>query len=63
MCSSIISKKKLRKMLRYIALFLTVYLSTQYISDCSNKESSLIIATIAAIAFVIIDMYFPVLCE
>lgn len=63
MCYPIISKKKLRKMLRYFIMYLAVYLLAQYVVDCNTQNSSLIIAVSAAVVFVFIDMYFPVLCE
>jgi len=60
----LISKKRVRKFMRYIIMFLSLFVSTQYIPECSiNYSTSFIMAAIAAITFCIIDMYFPVLCN
>jgi uncharacterized MnhB-related membrane protein len=64
MSHKLVSRKRLRKFLRYIIMFLTVFISTQYIPECSiNYNTAFIMAAIASIVFCIIDMYFPVLCE
>jgi hypothetical protein len=60
----LISKKRLRKCMRYIIMFLSLFISTQYIPECSiNYSTSFMMAAIAAITFCIIDMYFPILCN
>lgn len=60
----LISKKQLRKFLRYIIMFLSLFVATQYIPECAvSYKTAFIMAAIAAITFCMIDMYFPVLCE
>jgi hypothetical protein len=60
----ILSRKRVRKFLRYAIMFLVLMISTQYIPDCNvNYKTSFILAAIGAIAFCIIDMYFPILCN
>jgi hypothetical protein len=59
----LVSKKRLRKALRYVLMFLVLFVACQYIPECTNYKTSFIIATIACVAFTIIDMHFPVLCE
>ncbi|QKF93898.1 hypothetical protein QKU48_gp0440 [Fadolivirus algeromassiliense] len=64
MSDKLISRKKARKLLRYLILFLSVFISSQYIPECSvGYQTSFIMATVASVAFVIIDMYFPVLAD
>lgn len=59
-----ISRKKARKMLRYLILFLSVFISSQYIPECSiSYQTAFIMASVASVAFVVIDMYFPVLAD
>ena len=60
----LVSRKRLRKFLRYIIMFLSLFIATQYIPECSiGYQTAFIMAAIASITFCIIDMYFPVLCE
>lgn len=62
--TKLISRKRLRKFLRYIIMFFAVFVSTQYVPECSvTYETAFIMAAIAAITFCVIDMYFPILCE
>lgn len=59
-----ISRKSARKMLRYLILFLSVFISSQYIPECSiSYQTAFIMATVASVAFTVIDMYFPVIAE
>ena len=58
----IISRKRARKLLRYLIMFLAVFISSQYIPECSiSYTTAFILATIAAVTFTVIDMYFPLL--
>lgn len=60
----LVSKKRLRKFLRYVIMFLSLFIATQYIPECPvTYQTAFIMAAIASITFCIIDMYFPVLCE
>lgn len=60
----IISRKRARKLLRYLIMFLAVFISSQYIPECSiSYTTAFIMATIAAVTFTVIDMYFPLLTQ
>ncbi len=60
----LISKKRVRKILRYFIMFFSLFISTQYIPECPiNYSTSFMMAAIAAITFCIIDMYFPIICN
>lgn len=60
----LISKKRLRKALRYVIMFLVLFIATQYVPECPvSHQTAFIMAAIASITFCMIDMYFPVLCE
>lgn len=62
MFNNFVSKKRARKMLRYLIMFLAVFIASQYIPECEiSYETAFIMASIASIAFTIIDMYFPIL--
>ena len=62
MYQGLISRKQVRKMLRYFIMFLAVFISSQYIPECNvSYATAFIMATIASITFCIIDMYFPLL--
>ena len=62
--SKLVSKKKLRKFLRYVIMFLVLFISTQYIPECTvSYETAGIMAMVASVTFCVIDMYFPVLCH
>lgn len=57
------NRKNMRKFLRYIIMFLALFVSTQYIPECPvTYTTSFIMASIAAITFCVIDMWFPVIC-
>ncbi len=59
---NLIEKQKLRKILRYLIVFSSVFLASQFIPECRiSFATSFILATISAIAFCITDMYFPIL--
>lgn len=64
MSQKLYSRKKMRKAIRYFIMFFIVLLGTFSIPECpvSNKTAA-IMATLAAVGFAVIDMYFPVLCE
>ncbi len=54
------SRKQLRKLLRYIIMTFALYIIIQYIPECSiTMTTSIIIATLGAVVFAMIDMYFP----
>ncbi len=58
----LISRKKLRKLLRYIIMFLAVFISSQFIPECTiSYSTAFIMASVAAVTFAIIDMQFPLL--
>ncbi|ARF09855.1 hypothetical protein Indivirus_4_27 [Indivirus ILV1] len=60
--NKLISKKKLRKLMRYIIMFLSVFISSQFIPECTiSYTTAFSIASVAAVAFAIIDMQFPLL--
>jgi len=64
MLDGLVSRKTLRKMLRYLIMFLAVFITSQYIPECTiSYETAFIMASVASIAFSIIDMYFPILCD
>lgn len=64
MGDKLVSRKKARKLLRYLILFLSVFISSQYIPECSiSYQTAFIMASVASIAFTVIDMYFPVIAE
>lgn len=57
-----ISRKKLRKLMRYLIMFLSVFIASQFIPECSiSYTTAFIMASIAAVTFSIIDIYFPLL--
>ncbi len=57
-----ISRKKLRKLMRYLIMFLAVLISLQFIPECSiSYYTAFMVAMIAAISFAVIDIYFPLL--
>lgn len=62
MFNKLISKKQARKILRYLIMFLAVFIASQYIPECDvGYETAFIMASVASITFTIIDMYFPIL--
>jgi hypothetical protein len=62
MFNNFISKKRARKILRYLTMFLAVFIASQYIPECQiSYETAFIMAAVASITFTIIDMYFPIL--
>ena len=62
MFNHLISKKRARKILRYFIMFLTVFITSQYIPECDiSYRTAFIMAVVASITFTIIDMYFPIL--
>ena len=62
MYNGLISRKQLRKMLRYFIMALSVFIASQYIPECSvSYSTALIMAIVAAVSFSIIDMYFPLI--
>lgn len=62
MSNNFISKKRARKILRYLIMFLAVFIASQYIPECQiSYETAFIMAVVASITFTIIDMYFPIL--
>jgi hypothetical protein len=64
MIANLISRKKARKILRYLTMFLSVFIASQYIPECEiSYETAFIMASVAAIVFTIIDMYFPLLTD
>ena len=64
MFNKIVSKKRMRKILRYLIMFLAVFIASQYIPECDiSYETAFIMAAVASISFTIIDMYFPILNE
>lgn len=64
MFNGFISRKTIRNILRYLIMFLAVFIASQYTPECPiSYETAFIMASIAAITFAIIDMYFPVLCN
>jgi hypothetical protein len=55
-----ISKKYIRRFLRYIIMFFILFLASQYIPECKiSYESAFILSTIGAISFALLDMYYP----
>jgi hypothetical protein len=63
MQDKIISKKQARKFLRYLLMFSAVFIASQYAPECQiSTATSFIMGTIAAVVFVIIDLYFPIPC-
>ena len=62
MYNGLVSRKQIRKLLRYFIIALAVFISSQFIPECSiNYTTSFIMATVAAVSFTIIDMYFPLI--
>lgn len=62
MGDKLMKKKQIKKMLRYTLMFTSVFIASQYTPECSiSYQTSFIMASIAAIMFAIIDMYFPIL--
>lgn len=58
----LISKKKIRRVLRYLIMFLTVFLSTEYIFGSDIDHSKVfILSTIVTIVFCILDVYYPLM--
>lgn len=58
----LLSKRTLRRLLRYLLMFFTIYIATQLIQECPiNPSTSFIIATIAVIVFALLDIYFPLI--
>lgn len=63
MLGGLVSRKTVRNMLRYLIMFLSVFIASQYIPECGvSHETAFIMAAVAATSFTLIDMYFPVLC-
>ena len=62
MNEKLLTKKRMRRFIRYLIIFLVVFISTQYIPECSiTYITAFIIGTIASMTFAILDMYFPLL--
>ena len=62
MYNGLVSRKQMRKLLRYFIIALAVFIASQFIPECSiNYTTSFIMATVAAVSFTIIDMYFPLI--
>lgn len=62
MWNKIISRKNIRRFLRYAIMFLTVFIASQYIPECKiSYATAFIMATVAVVTFAIIDMYYPLL--
>ena len=62
MYNGLVSRKQLRKILRYLIMALAVFIASQFIPECSiNYTTSFVMATVAAVSFTIIDMYFPLI--
>jgi hypothetical protein len=60
--AKLISKKKLRKMLRYTVMFLAIVLLLKLVPTIDiDNMSVLIISTITAITFVLLDIYYPII--
>lgn len=58
--SKVIGRKKLRNGLRYIAMFFAFFILSQYTPECQvSVQTSLTMGFIGAVAFVLIDIYFP----
>ena len=52
MFNKLISKKQTRKILRYLIMFLAVFISSQYIPECDvGYETAFIMASVASITF------------
>jgi hypothetical protein len=64
MWNGVVSRKTVRRFLRYIIMFFAVFITSQYIPECPiSYTTAFIMATTAAITFSIIDMYYPLLAE
>ena len=64
MLNGTISRKSIRKFLRYMIMFFSVFITTQYIPECSiSYITAFILGTTAALTFTIIDIYYPLLVE
>lgn len=64
MSGKLVSRKRTRKFLRYIIMFLVLFVASQYIPECSiSYKTALIMAFIASITFSILDMFFPIICQ
>lgn len=62
MYNGLISRKQVRKMLRYLIMALAVFIASQFTPECSiSYATSFIMAVIAAVSFTVIDMYFPLI--
>lgn len=60
MKNKLISKKKIRRFLRYVIMFLVIFIASQYVpNSCIDYNSAFILSTIAAITFTILDLHFP----
>lgn len=61
MLGGIVSRKTVRNFLRYLIMFLAVFIMSQYVPECPiSYETALIMGFVSAVTFSIIDMYFPV---
>lgn len=64
MWDKVISRKTIRRFLRYIIMFFAVFITSQYIPECKiSYATAFIMATTAVVTFAIIDIYYPLLAE
>ena len=61
MSGSLIKRKQFRRLLRYVIMFLTIVLAAKYttIAEVTDRDT-FVLATIAAIAFAVLDMLCPI---
>jgi len=50
---------KIKKILKYIIIFIIIYFSIRYISSNINYKETIIISSIASITFAILDIISP----
>lgn len=60
----LISRKSLRRFLRYIVMFFVVFILALYIPECKvSLSTAFILAVISTVVFCLLDMYFPLVIQ
>ena len=58
----LIAKKTLKDLLRYLLLFFTVFIATQFIQECNiGMKTSILIALITVLIYVVLDIFLPLI--
>ena len=64
MNGKLISRKTLRRFMRYIVMFLVVFILALYIPECKvSIATAFILAVISTVVFSLLDMFFPLVIQ